>query len=130
MATWTELADRLRRTYTLETDDPDELALTLERKEGAVVRGQRVMLRRYAAWGREMIEIRSAFGEAGEYEAEALLIENLTLPLGAIAIHGRYLVLIQRACLDDLQVEGVLFLMTRSSMLADVLEGRGGVDRF
>lgn len=130
MASWSDVQERLRRTYDLDVDDADELALTLERKEGTQTREQRVMLRRSHAWGREMVEIRSAFGELGDYDPAALLAENLSLPLGAIAAHGKFLVLVTRACLDDLPIEGVLFLMTRIGMLADVLEGRGGQDKF
>ena len=130
MASWSEVQERLRKTHDLDVDDADEVALTLERTEGGKKRGQRVMIRRYTAWGREMIELRSAFGELADYDPAALLAENLNLPLGAIAAHGKFLVLVDRACLDDLPVEGVLFLMTRLCMLADVLEGRSGVDRF
>jgi hypothetical protein len=130
LATWSEVQERLRRSHELDVDDADELALTLERTEGGKKRAQRVMIRRYQAWGREMIEIRSAFGELGDYDPAALLAENLNLPLGAIAAHGKYLVLVDRACLDDLPVDGVLFLMTRLTMLADVFEGRSGDDRF
>lgn len=130
MATWAEVQERLRRGYELDVDASDEIALTLDRTEGDKKRAQRVMLRHYTAWGRDMIELRSAFGELGDYDPAGLLAENLTLPLGAIAAHGKYLVLVDRACLDDLPVEGVLFLMTRICMLADVLEGRGGTDRF
>jgi hypothetical protein len=130
LATWSEVQQRLRRSHELDVDDADEVALTLERTEGDKKRAQRVMIRRYTAWGREMIELRSAFGELGDYDPAALLAENLNLPLGAIAAHGKFLVLVDRACLDDLPVEGVLFLMTRLCMLADVLEGRSGGDRF
>ena len=130
MASWSEVQERLRKTHDLDVDDADEVALTLERTEGGKKRGQRVMIRRYTAWGREMIELRSAFGDLADYDPAALLAENLNLPLGAIAAHGKFLVLVDRACLDDLPVEGVLFLMTRLCMLADVLEGRSGVDRF
>jgi hypothetical protein len=130
MATWNDLRERLRKQYTLDVDANDELALTVERKEAGVTRGQRIMLRRYQAWGREMVEFRSAFGEAGDYDATTLLVDNLNLPLGAIAIHGRFLVLVHRACLDDLAVDGIVFLLTRLSLLADVLESRKGVDRF
>lgn len=130
MASWSEVQERLRTTHDLDVDDADEVALTLERVEGGKKRGQRVMIRRYTAWGREMIELRSAFGELSDYDPAALLAENLNLPLGAIAAHGKFLVLVDRACLDDLPVEGVLFLMTRLCMLADVLEGRSGADRF
>lgn len=131
MATWADLHDALRRSYALDTDETDEVALTMSRTEGGVTRAQRVMVRHYQAWGREMIEIRSAFGALKDYDPATLLAENLSLPLGAIAAHGKYLVLVDRACLDDLAIDGVIFLMTRVCMLADVLEGRGGGgDRF
>ena len=131
MATWSDVQERLRRDFELDVDEADEIALTLERREGEEVREQRVMLRTYPAWGRTMIEIRSAFGEIGDYDAAVLLAENLHMPLGAVAVHGRFLVLVQRACLDDLALDGVLFLVTRMTMLADILEGRrGGGDRF
>lgn len=131
MAIWEDVQARLRRDYKLDVDDLDEIALTLERRESGVVRQQRVMVRRYIAWGRQMIELRSAFGELADSDPVSLLVENLNLPLGSIALHGRYLVLVDKACLDDLGVEGVMFLLTRVSLLADVLEQRlGRVDRF
>ena len=131
MALWEDVQARLRRDYRLDVDDQDELALTLERTDAGVVRQQRVMVRRYIAWGRQMIEFRSAFGEIGATDPVSLLVENLSLPLGSIALHGRYLVLVEKACLDDLGLEGVMFLLTRLSLLADVLEQRlGHIDRF
>jgi hypothetical protein len=131
MALWEDVQARLRRDYRLDVDDQDELALTLERTDAGVVRQQRVMVRRYIAWGRQMIELRSAFGEIGATDPVSLLVENLSLPLGSIALHGRYLVLVEKACLDDLGLEGMMFLLTRLSLLADVLEQRlGHVDRF
>lgn len=130
MASWSEVQERLRRDHDLDVDEADEMGLTMSRQEGDLTRAQRVIVRHYPAWGREMIEVRSAFGELGDYDPAQLLGDNLNLPLGAVALHGRYLVLVQRACLDDLPLEGVLFLVTRITMLADVLEGRKGIDRF
>ena len=130
MALWRDVQERLRKEHELDVDEADEMGLTMQRREGDMVREQRVIVRRYPAWGREMIEVRSAFGELGDYDAAQLLQDNLNLPLGAVALHGRYLVLVQRACLDDLPLEGVMFLVTRMTMLADVLEGRKGADRF
>jgi hypothetical protein len=130
VAQWRDVQERLRKEHELDVDEADEMGLTMQRREGDVVREQRVIVRRYPAWGREMIEVRSAFGELGDYDAAQLLSDNLNLPLGAVALHGRYLVLVQRACLDDLPLEGVMFLVTRMTMLADVLEGRKGADRF
>jgi len=130
MASWSDLQHRLRRDFSLDTDENDELALTVQRKEAGNVRSQRVMMRRYQAWGREMVELRSAFGEVGEYSSDLLLSENLNLPLGAVATHGRYLVLVQRVCLDDMTLDALIFLMTRLALLADGLEAKTGKDRF
>lgn len=130
MATWNELKARVRAEWTLDVDEADEFALTLARSEAGAAREQRVMVRRFEAWGRDMIEIRSAFGEVGDYDPLVLLRDNLNLPLGSVALHGRYLVLVHKTVLDVVSVEGAVFLLTRVSMLADVLESRSGLDRF
>ncbi len=102
----------------------------MSRTSDGAVREQAVLVTRYAAWGREMIELRSAFGEAGSYAVEGLLEQNLTLPLGAIARHGNFLVLVHKACLSDLTVDGVLFLIDRVGATADTLEARTGGDQY
>ena len=93
-------------------------------------RAQRVIVHHFTAWGRSMVEFRSAFGELGDYKPASLLANNLHLPLGAVACHGRYLVLVHKACLEDISVDAAMFLLTRISLLADRLEGRRGGDRF
>ena len=130
MATWDEVQERVRREFALDVDDHEEFALTIQRREASKTRAQRVLVRRYQAWGRTMVEFRSAFGEMGDYDPQSLLADNLQLPLGSIALHGRFLVLLHKACLEDLTVDGVLFLLTQVSVLADVLEERRGSDRF
>lgn len=130
MATWQEVRERLLAEYALDTDDENELSLTFERRHGATDRAQRVMIRTYTAWGRPMIEIRSAFGPAGALDPATALADNLTLPLGAIALHGKFLVLVHKAPLGDLTPETVVFLAARLSLLADALEERLGTDRF
>jgi len=130
MATWAELQERVRRQFSLDRDDEDEFSLTTERHDVSGSRAQRVMVRHYTAWGANMIEVRSAFAEADGIDAEIMLEDSLQLPLGAIALHGRFLVVVQKAILDHMTVDGVVFLLTRISMLADVLEERQGGDRF
>ena len=68
--------------------------------------------------------------QVGHFDPTCLLDSNMQLPLGAVARHGKFLVLLQKACLDHLRVEGALFLVGRMSVLADVLEERSGADRF
>ena len=130
MASWEEVQERVRSDYVLDVDEPREFALTITHHEGGVARAQRVMARYYQAWGRDMVEVRSAFGKLGDYQPEGLLSDNVQLPLGAFALHGPFLVLIHKAVLADLTVDGVVFLLTRISLLADALEERMGGDRF
>lgn len=128
MARWEDVRANIRRSFQLDRDDLDEFALTVPRNAGA--REQRVMVRRYVHDGREMIEFRSAFGEITEADPVAMLRETLHLPLGAIALHGKFLVVIHREALAPLSVDGVIDLLTKVSLIADELEERLGSDRF
>ncbi len=128
MAEWGEVRTIVRQRFQLDLDEAEEFALTLPQGKGE--REQRVMVRRFQQWGKWLVEIRSAFGELGNREAEALLRDVLALPLGGIALHGRFLVVVHRELLDDLPVEGLLFLIARIGQLADQLEARTGEDRF
>jgi len=130
VARWPDLKDLVRRTHTLDVDEDDEFAVTIARQDGKSNRAQRVMVSRYQAFGQTMIEYRSAFGEITDYDPEQVLAESLRLPIGAVALHGRYLVLVQKDCLDDITEDAVVRTLTRISLLADVLEGRTGGDRF
>jgi len=130
MADWSEVLERVRDEYTLDVESPDEFAVTVSRGEGDAPRLQRVIVRRYEAWGREMVEVRSAFGEIGDYDPQGLLSDNLQLPIGAVALHEQFLVLVHKACLEDMSVEGVIYLVSRVSQVADILEEQGGTDRF
>ncbi|MEQ1569005.1 MAG: hypothetical protein ABMA64_25425 [Myxococcota bacterium] len=131
MARWEEVQERMRVAFQLDRDDPNEFALTVPRQVApASSREQRVMVRRFVAFDREMIEFRSAFGELGDATAEDLLRESLHLPLGAIALHGRFLVVVHRESLEPLGLDDVLFLLTHISLVADELEERRGSDRF
>jgi hypothetical protein len=128
VAEWGEVRTIVRQRFQLDLDEAEEFALTLPQGKGE--REQRVMVRRFQQWGKWLVEIRSAFGELGNREAEALLRDVLALPLGGIALHGRFLVVVHRELLDDLPVEGLLFLIARIGQLADQLEARTGEDRF
>lgn len=126
MASWSEFQDAVRAAYPLDRDDPDALAVTLQ--HGA--RAQRVMVRHHTALDVELVEFRSAFSEAKALGSRDFLEGNLTLPIGAVAKHGRFLVVVQKTVLAHTSIEGLLFLLTQVSMLADALEQRDGTDRF
>jgi hypothetical protein len=129
VATWAEVQEAVRERFQLDADEADEFALTLPR-QSAGAREQRVMVRHYLGWGREMIELRSAFGELGDLDLETVLRDVLQLPIGGIALHGRFLVVVHRASLNELTLETVLFLVERVSHVADLLEEQRGADRF
>lgn len=130
MTTWSAVIEHLAASYPVDTLGPDEVAVTEHRTVDGVQRAQRVMLTRYRAFDSEMIEFRSAFGTVTSYDPIELLTEALRLPIGGIALHGEYLVLLHKADLDDLSLGAVVRILTRVSLLADVLEGRTGTDRF
>lgn len=129
MARWDEVRAWARGAFRLDRDEDDEFALTVPRHAGSA-REQRVMVRTYAAWDQPMIEFRSAFGEIEDRDPADLLRDSLALPFGAIALHGRFLVLVHREWLAPLTIEAVLDRLSKLSLLADELEERGGADRF
>jgi hypothetical protein len=124
---WDTIAARVRREFTLDVDSESELVLTLSRPNG---RMQRVMVRHYRAWEEDFAEVRSAFGEASQFDPATLLTDSLQLPLGSIALHGRYAVLVHKVALQHMSEEGFLYVLSRLAVLADVLEERSGGDRF
>jgi len=126
VATWSEVQTAVRVAFPLDTDTEHEFSVTLQ-VDG---RAQRVMVSHSDAWGHTILELRSAFAQSGAFEPNALLADNLALPLGSIALHGKFLVLIHKVILDFTSVEGVLFLIGRMGSLADVLEERTGADKF
>jgi hypothetical protein len=130
MATWSEVRKRLSVDFRLDADEPEQLTLTLPLADGRARRAQRVLVQHLVSWGAPMVEIRSAFGEIAPGESEVLLASNLDLPLGAVARHGRFLVLVQRLPLEGCSIEAVLWTLSRMAELADVLEERRGGDRF
>lgn len=127
MASWDEVRAEIRGAFVLDADEAHEIALTVP---GPGERHQRVMLRHYEALDEEWVELRSAFVEAAKMDSGAALDENLTLPVGAIARHGRFLVLVHRVGLSTTTVAGVIAALVRVARVADWLEARHGGDRF
>ncbi|MEZ4236298.1 MAG: hypothetical protein R3F59_09085 [Myxococcota bacterium] len=130
MARWDEVQAWARGAFQLDRDEAHEFALTVTRQQGERTRAQRVMVRHFEAWDEPMIELRSAFGEIDDLDPRALLTESLHLPLGGIALHGRFLVVVHRERLAPLTLDSVQYLLSRVSLVADELEERRGSDRF
>ncbi len=128
MATWPEVQRALREGFVLDDDRDHELALTLP--VPGTDRAQRVMVRHYEALNDEFVELRSAFAEAATVDPAEALDDNLSLVVGAIARHGRYLVVVHRIALRPTAVQGVISAMSHVAGVADWLESRHGGDRF
>ena len=130
MATWENLQAALRAQFQLDRDEASQLSLTLtfETEEG--LRKQRVLLRQFIALDCRMVEIRSAFGLAKDQDPAALLVQNLSLPIGGIAIHGEVAVVVQKVPLEQASEEAILEMLMQVGFLADCLESEGGEDRY
>jgi len=129
MASWNEVQLAARAAFVLDRDESNEFAVTVP-LQSLGGRAQRVMVRHYEGLDTYMIEVRSAFAEAEDLDPTDVLQDSLGLPLGGIACHGRFLVLVHRVALPFASVDGVMFYITRVAQLADWLESRQGTDRF
>ncbi|MBW1880483.1 MAG: hypothetical protein JRJ84_19175, partial [Deltaproteobacteria bacterium] len=70
MATWDELREHMRKTYRLADDEDDMLSMVWSYDDG---RSQKIIVRRYEAFERQLIELKSAFGRADDASAETML---------------------------------------------------------
>ena len=130
MATWENLQTALRDRVKLDRDEESQLSLTLSFETKAGIRKQRVLLRQYTALDSRMLEIRSAFGQALGRDCEQLLQQNLSLPVGSIAIHGDVVLVVQKVPLSHLSVDAIVETLMQVGFMADCLESEGGEDRY
>ena len=130
MSGWEQVVENARLEPSFASDSPLEFSLVYEWTDPTGIRGQRVWVRWFEAYGEAMVEVRSAVGPADVIPAGEALAANLELPLGALALHDQMLVVIQKLPLTPMSVEGVLFVMRRVSMVADMIEARLGGDRY
>lgn len=128
MPSWTEVRDHLRRTYKLE-DDQGSLASMVWRYEDG--RSQKIIVRRYRAFEREMIEIKSAFARRDAADPVALLTRNADLPLGTIALTGDVYNVVYNTPVEHLDWGDLELYLTKVAAVADALEAEyGGADAF
>ena len=130
MATWENLQSTLRQRFQLDRDEASQLSLTLSFDTGSGTRKQRVLLRNYVALDCRMVEIRSAFGLAADQDYHKLLQQNLSLPIGGIAIHGEVVLIVQKVPLAQATEDAILEMLMQVGFLADCLESEGGEDRY
>jgi hypothetical protein len=119
MATWDELREHMRKTYQLADDEGDMLSMVWSYDDG---RSQKIIIRRYEAFDRPLVELKSAFGRTGDADAEAMLRKNAELPLATVALTGDVYMVVYNALLDHLDFQDLDLYLSRVAAVADTLE--------
>ena len=119
MTTWSDVQKHMRDNYKLQDDHADMLSMVWSYDDG---RSQKIIVRRFDAAGREMLEFKSAFARRGDVEPEAMLAENSKLPLATIALSGEVFLVVYNALLAHLDLEDFDFCLSRVAAVADTLE--------
>lgn len=123
MATWTELQDHMRASYRLQDDQNDMMSMVWSYDDG---RSQRIILRKYRAFDREMVEFKSAFARHEDVDATEMVRKNSELPLAMVALSGDTYIVVYNALLEPLRLDDADFLLSRVAAVADTLEERYG----
>ena len=128
MSNWMRVREHLRKTYKLEDDEGELVSMVWSFPDD---RTQKVVVRTFKAFDRELVEIKSAFAKGAEVEATVLLARNAELPLGTIALSGDVLFVVYNVLLEDLSDADLRLYMTEVATVADTLEKQYGTgDRY
>lgn len=119
MTTWSDLQRHMRSHYKLQDDQADMMSMVWAYDDGRV---QKIIVRRYKAAERVMVEFKSAFGRRGELDPVRLLEENSRLPLATIALSGDLYLVVYNVLLDHLHLDDFDFILSRVAAMADALE--------
>lgn len=119
MTTWADVQRHMRGKYRLQDDEPDMMSLVWSYDDG---RMQKIIVRRYKAAGREMIEFKSPFARKGQVDPLVLMEDNAKLPLATTALSGEVFLVIYNALVDHLDLEDFDFVLSRVAAVADTLE--------
>lgn len=119
MLSWTQLQEYTRKKYTLEDDQPSMMSMTWVYEDG---RKQKIVIRKFEAFGREMIEFKSPFARADEVEPVAMLRKNSELPLATIALSGDVYLAVYNLLLEHLHLDDFDLVVSRVAAVADTLE--------
>ena len=85
MTTWSDIQTHMRERFTLEDDTDDMLSMVWSYDDG---RTQKIIVRRFRAFDRDMVEFKSPFARATDVDPEQVLRENAALPLATVALSG------------------------------------------
>lgn len=119
MTTWSDVQKHMRSKYKLQDDHPDMMSMVWLYDDG---RSQKIIVRRYDAADREMVEFKSAFAKKGDVDAETMLSDNSKLPLATVALSGDVYLVVYNALLDNLVLDDFDFCLSRVAAVADTLE--------
>lgn len=123
MAEWSEVQSYMRKTYRLQDDEPEMMSVVWAYEDG---RTQRVIVRRYRADERDMVEVKSPFSRAGAVAPDVLLRENAQMTLATIAQSGEVYLVVYNLILDCADVVSFDFVLKRVAATADALEEKYG----
>jgi hypothetical protein len=123
LQTWTAIQEYLRSKYTLEHDTPDMLSMVWVYEDG---RSQKVLLRKYKAFGRELVEIKSPFARRDEVNAEVLMTKNSELPLVTTVLSGDVYLAVYNVLLGQVAPDDLELIVGRVAAIADALEVQHG----
>ncbi|MBX2803890.1 MAG: hypothetical protein KTR31_39810 [Myxococcales bacterium] len=119
MTTWADLQRHMRESYRLQEDQPDMMSMVWSYDDG---RMQKIIVRRYEAAERQMVEFKSPFARVGQVAPETLLQDNGKLPLATVAQSGEVYLVIYNVLLENLVLDDFDFVLARVAAVADTLE--------
>jgi hypothetical protein len=117
--TWPDVQRHMRGKYRLQDDQPDMMRLVWSYDDG---RMQKILVRRFKAAGRELVEFKSPFARRGQVDPAVLLEDNARLPLATVALSGDVVLVLYNALLDHHELEDFDFVLSRVAAVADTLE--------
>ena len=89
-------------------------------------RSQKVILRRYTAFDREMLEIKSPFASQQAIQPELLMRKNSELPLATTALSGDVYLVVYNLLIGSIKEEDLELVVGRVAAIADALEAEHG----
>lgn len=117
--TWADLQHHMRSQYKLQDDQADMMSMVWSYDDG---RSQKIIVRRYKAADRPMVEFKSAFARRGMVDPITLLEDNSKLPLATVALSGEVYLVVYNALLEHLHLDDFDFILARVAAVADALE--------
>jgi hypothetical protein len=109
----------MRARFRLQDDEPNMMSMVWTYEDD---RSQKIIVRKYKAANRDMVEFKSAFARKGDVDPLVLLEDNSKLPLATVALSGSVYLVVYNALMDQLGTEDFDFILSRVAAVADALE--------